>query len=313
MLTVVITSMPASSSSWTSCQRLAWVEPGTLVWASSSTSATSRMPGQHSVDVELGEARPPVGQHPPGDDLQAVEQLGDARPAVRFDEADDDVGAPGEPAPALVEHRVGLADAGGRAEVDPQLTPRHRAPFLRGGVRLGGYARRAVRVLAVEGEVEVEHVDRGLTEEAQRPAVRVGVDQALDLGDRGVPDAGDPGCLQLGVGGADVGVEAAAAGRHRVGGHDRVGGGVALDRGDEAGGVVLAGRGALDPHTLVVAQERAGRAGLVEAHDPGDRAVLAAVAEDTEHRAHPVRRCRRAGGRRRAPVGRPPGCASRPG
>ena len=87
-----------------------------------------RMPGQHSLGVELGEARPPVGQHPPGDDLQAFEQLGDARPAVRFDEADDDVGAPGEPAPALVEHRVGLADAGGRAQVDPELASRHRPP-----------------------------------------------------------------------------------------------------------------------------------------------------------------------------------------
>src|SRR5262249_54412945 len=29
--------MPASSSSWTSCQRLAWRLPGALVWASSST------------------------------------------------------------------------------------------------------------------------------------------------------------------------------------------------------------------------------------------------------------------------------------
>ena len=40
MLTVVMTSMPAASSSSMSCQRLALREPGTLVWASSSTSAT---------------------------------------------------------------------------------------------------------------------------------------------------------------------------------------------------------------------------------------------------------------------------------
>ncbi len=41
MLTVVRTVMPASSSSSMSCQRLALREPGTLVWASSSTSTTS--------------------------------------------------------------------------------------------------------------------------------------------------------------------------------------------------------------------------------------------------------------------------------
>ena len=41
MLTVEITSMPAASSSSTSCQRFSLREPGTLVWASSSTSATS--------------------------------------------------------------------------------------------------------------------------------------------------------------------------------------------------------------------------------------------------------------------------------
>lgn len=40
MLTVDITSMPAASSSSTSCQRLVLREPGTLVWASSSTRAT---------------------------------------------------------------------------------------------------------------------------------------------------------------------------------------------------------------------------------------------------------------------------------
>ena len=39
MLSVEMTSMPAASSSSTSCQRFALREPGTLVWASSSTSA----------------------------------------------------------------------------------------------------------------------------------------------------------------------------------------------------------------------------------------------------------------------------------
>src|SRR4029450_777921 len=40
MFTVVMTVMPASRSSWRSCQRLALRDPGTLVWAISSTRAT---------------------------------------------------------------------------------------------------------------------------------------------------------------------------------------------------------------------------------------------------------------------------------
>ena len=40
MLSVVSTSMPASRSSSTSCQRLGWRQPGALVWASSSINAT---------------------------------------------------------------------------------------------------------------------------------------------------------------------------------------------------------------------------------------------------------------------------------
>ena len=41
MLRVEITSIPASSSSSTSCQRFALRDPGTLEWAYSSTSATA--------------------------------------------------------------------------------------------------------------------------------------------------------------------------------------------------------------------------------------------------------------------------------
>ena len=41
MLTVVMTSMPAASSSSTSCGPLWWRLPGTFVCASSSTKATA--------------------------------------------------------------------------------------------------------------------------------------------------------------------------------------------------------------------------------------------------------------------------------
>ena len=54
-LTVEITVIPASSSSSTSCQRLGFLLPGVLVWASSSTSTTWGWRAQHRVDVEFGE------------------------------------------------------------------------------------------------------------------------------------------------------------------------------------------------------------------------------------------------------------------
>ena len=62
MLTVEMTLMPAASSSSMSCQRFSLRLPGTFVWASSSTSATLRLAGQHGVDVHLLELLIAVGQ-----------------------------------------------------------------------------------------------------------------------------------------------------------------------------------------------------------------------------------------------------------
>ena len=78
----------------TSCQRFSWrPDPGTLVWASSSTRTTwgggrarRRGPSPRSES--------PVLDDPAGDDLEAVDQLLGARPPVGLDEADDHVGAP---------------------------------------------------------------------------------------------------------------------------------------------------------------------------------------------------------------------------
>ena len=62
MLMVVMTSMPAASSSSTSWARFSCRLPGTLVCASSSTKADRRLPGQHRVDVHLRERRAAVGR-----------------------------------------------------------------------------------------------------------------------------------------------------------------------------------------------------------------------------------------------------------
>ena len=94
------------------------------MWASSSTRAILGPSSQHRVEVHLLEAASPVVDRLAGDDLKAVDQLLGERPPVGLDEPDDDVGAPPPPALALAEHRVGLADAWGRAQVDAEMAGR---------------------------------------------------------------------------------------------------------------------------------------------------------------------------------------------
>ncbi len=93
MLTVVITSMPASRSSSTSCHRFSFRLPGMLLWASSSTRATAGRRASTRVEVELLERRTAVLEPLARHDLEPLELLGGVRAAVRLDDADDDVGA----------------------------------------------------------------------------------------------------------------------------------------------------------------------------------------------------------------------------
>ena len=113
-----------------SCQRLVLREPGTLVWASSSTSATFGCRAEHGVDVHLLERRPPVGQRAAGDHLEALDHLGRVLAAVGLDEPDHHVGPALGAAVALAEHGVGLAHPGRCAEVDPELPARAHVPSL---------------------------------------------------------------------------------------------------------------------------------------------------------------------------------------
>src|SRR5262249_50096166 len=127
MLTVEMTSMPASSSSSTSCQRLALREPGTLVCASSSTSATSGLRAstacRRGVGVHFLEAGAAVGQPGPRHDFQPFDQLGGVLAPVGLHEAYDHVGAAFGPPVALAQHVVGLAHAGRVTEIDPEFPP----------------------------------------------------------------------------------------------------------------------------------------------------------------------------------------------
>ena len=143
-----------------------------------------RAAAEDGVDVHLLERRAAVLERAPWDDLEVADLLGGARPAVGLDEPDDDVGAALGAAPALVEHGERLADAGRGAEVDAQHTaPRLRVLGTTTGLEFGGHhdhsrsvsARRGSRL--VERQVQLEHVDAGITEDAERPVGGVLLDE----------------------------------------------------------------------------------------------------------------------------------------
>ena len=94
MLTVEITSMPASSSSSTSCHRFSLREPGTFVCASSSTSATFGLRASTASRSISSNDVPRYSMHAPRDDLEVADLRGGVGAAVGLDEPDDDVGAP---------------------------------------------------------------------------------------------------------------------------------------------------------------------------------------------------------------------------
>src|SRR5665647_1840920 len=93
----------------------------------------------------------------------------------------------------------------------------------------------------IQREVEVQDVDAWLAEESEGASLGVCGDQSLNLRHAQAPHSGDAGDLLLGVGRADLGVEAGPAGQQRVrgdlGGADAVQGGgggpTVLDGGDQ--------------------------------------------------------------------------------
>ena len=128
MLTVEMTSMPASSSSSTSCQRFSLREPGTFVWASSSTRATvgrRARTASTSISSNVGAAvaRGVRRGTPRG---RGAGPRCSGRPWVSTKPTTTSVPRCA-PAPALVEHGEGLAHAGRRTEVDAQVAPCHGA------------------------------------------------------------------------------------------------------------------------------------------------------------------------------------------
>src|SRR6516165_2790829 len=147
------------------------------------------------------------------------------------------------------------------------------------------------RILVVELQVELQHVDLRLADKANRAAAAVLRHHRAYLIGADVPGLGHPGNLDVGISHGDVRVQAAAARGDGVGGHCRVGGCGATDGHDLADRVVLAVLGAFDPYTLVDRLEGSLRrlARLVHADHPGgvdDIAAGVAGADHRQHRAH---------------------------
>jgi hypothetical protein len=91
----------------------------------------ARRAGQHGVEVHVVEPHAAVLAVASRHDLETLDHRGRRGAAVRLDEGDDDVGALGAQPPALLEHRVGLADAGSGAQQHPQPPPCHVSPPAR--------------------------------------------------------------------------------------------------------------------------------------------------------------------------------------
>ncbi len=85
---------------------------------------------------------------------------------MRLDEGHDDVVALDAEAPALLEHGVGLADAGGGAEEHPKPPPSHR-------LLLAEFC---------EGEIQLQHVHGGFAQVPEVPCLNPRLHEFAHLG-----------------------------------------------------------------------------------------------------------------------------------
>ena len=104
--------------------------PGALVWASSSTSATSGRRARTASRSISSRVAPRYSTRTAWDDREVPQLLLRASTAVGLHVADDHVSAAAPPPPSLVEHGVGLADAGCGPEVDVQPAASHGVSVL---------------------------------------------------------------------------------------------------------------------------------------------------------------------------------------
>ena len=162
MFSVEITSIPAASSSSTSCQRFGLREPGRIRVRELVDEHLRGLAGEDGVDVHLLQRRAAVLDRPARDDLEPVDLLRGPRAPVRLDVADDDVAA-------RARSRAALRSAS-RTSCRRRAPPRGRCAT--DPSPCASVCQLRLREL-VEREVELQHVHTGLTEEPE--CARVGV------------------------------------------------------------------------------------------------------------------------------------------
>ena len=229
-----ITLMPAARISWMSSWRLRWREPGTLVWATSSTTATcgrrastasrsisSTVTPRYSIRRRGTTSRP------------SMRAAVSARPWVSMKPEHDVHAALLEPV-RLVQHAVRLAHARRGADVDlepaalgplDQLEevlrprPRHVSDDAPSGVRMHRQPRPPE--LAIEGQVQAQHVHRRLARGSPSARPSTSARPRAPAPRPRVPAAGarHAGHLPARASGAEVRIEAAGRRRHQLGGH----------------------------------------------------------------------------------------------
>ena len=84
-----------------------------------------RMPGENGVEIHLAEHDAAVVDGAPRDQLETLQHGGSRRAVVGFHDRDGDITTLGFQAATLLEHRVGLADAGGCSKQHPKLPSSH--------------------------------------------------------------------------------------------------------------------------------------------------------------------------------------------
>jgi hypothetical protein len=110
-----------------------------------------RLPLEQAIQIHLLEGLAPVLGRSPGEDLEVADLGVGVGATVLLHPTDDHVGAALLPAPALVEHGVRLADPGGSAEIQPQLSSCHVDGLLYLGP-IHGTPVRPVRYQATPGD-----------------------------------------------------------------------------------------------------------------------------------------------------------------
>ena len=78
---------------------------------------------QDGVEVHLGERLAAVVDPAAGNELEPLGHLLGQDPAMAFDQAHHDIGAPISPSMTLTEHRVGLTHTRRRTQIHPQMSP----------------------------------------------------------------------------------------------------------------------------------------------------------------------------------------------